>query len=244
MDRDHDHNDGLFGRAAGRQGGGDMSVKAILVDVDGTLVDTTYLHTVAWWQALIEYGHTVPMSRVHRAIGMGADMILDHLLGPDHDKTDDEAIAGAHSALAAVHWPTLRATNGAADLLRVCKARGLTVVLASSAQERELTALRTAIDADDAVTDVTSADDAARSKPAADIVGAALERAGVRPEEAVFVGDAVWDAYAAKKAGVTCIGVSCGGTSRADLTEAGMAEVYDDPAHLVTQLDLSRISRG
>jgi HAD superfamily hydrolase (TIGR01509 family) len=229
---------------ATRQIGGDVTVKAVLIDVDGTLVDTTYLHTVAWWQALIEYGHTVPMNTVHRAIGMGADMILDHLLDPDRDKTEDEAIADAHSALAAVHWSTLRATNGAADLLRACKARGLTVVLASSAQERELAALRTAIDADDAVTDVTSADDASRSKPAPDIVGAALETAGVRPEEAMFVGDAVWDAYAAAKAGVACIGVSCGGTSRAELMKAGMAEVYEDPAELVAQLDRSLIGRG
>ena len=221
-----------------------MTVKAVLTDVDGTLVDTTYLHTVAWWQALIEYGHTVPMSTVHRAIGMGTDNILDHLLGSDHDKTDDEAIADAHSALAAVHWPTLRATNGAAKLLRACKARGLTVVLASSAQKRELAALRAAIDADDAVTGVTSADDVGRSKPAPDIVGAALATAGVRPEEAVFVGDAVWDAYAATKAGVACLGVSCGGTSAAELIEAGMAEVYDDPADLVARLDLSLIGRG
>lgn len=244
MDRDHDHDAGLYDAAAASRVGGDVTVKAVLIDVDGTLVDTTYLHTVAWWQALIEYGHTVPMSTVHRAIGMGADMMLDHLLGPDHDKTDDEAIADAHSALAAVHWSTLRATNGAAELLRVCKARGLTVVLASSAQGRELAALRTAIDADDAVTGATSADDAARSKPAPDIVGAALETAGVRPEEAVFVGDAVWDAYAAAKAGVACIGVSCGGTSRAELIEAGMAEVYEDPADLVAHLDSSLLSRG
>jgi HAD superfamily hydrolase (TIGR01509 family) len=221
-----------------------MTIKAVLIDVDGTLVDTTYLHTVAWWQALIEYGHTVPMSTVHRTIGMGADMILDHLLGPDHDKTDDEAITDAHSALAAVHWSTLRPTNGAAELLQGCKARGLIVVLASSAQERELAALRAAIDADDAVTGTTSADDAPRSKPAPDIVGAALAGAGARPEEAVFIGDAVWDAYAAAKAGVACIGVTCGGTSGAELIEAGMAEVYEDPADLVAQLDRSLIGRG
>ena len=221
-----------------------MTIKAVLIDVDGTLVDTTYLHTVAWWQALIEYGHTVPMTTVHRAIGMGADMILDHLLGSDHDKADDDAIADAHSALAAVYWPTLRATDGAAQLLRVCAGRGLIVVLASSAQERELAALRSAIDADDAVTDVTSADDASRSKPAPDIVAAALETAGVQPHEAVFVGDAVWDAYAATKAGVACIGVACGGTSREELIKAGMAEVYEDPADLVAHLDVSLIGRG
>jgi HAD superfamily hydrolase (TIGR01509 family) len=221
-----------------------VTVHAVLADVDGTLVDTTYLHTVAWWQALAEYGHTVPMHRIHRAIGMGADTILSHLLGDDHDTRDDDAIADAHMALAAVHWSSLRPTNGAADLLRECASRGLTVVLASSAKGRELAALRAAIDADDAVSAATSSDDADSSKPAPDIVAAALDRAGVAAREAVFVGDAVWDAYAATKAGVLCIGVTCGGTSRAELADAGMAEIYTDPADLRVNLDRSLLGRS
>jgi HAD superfamily hydrolase (TIGR01509 family) len=219
-----------------------VRMRAALVDVDGTLVDTTYLHTVAWWQAMTEYGHSVSMDRIHRAIGMGADTILDHLLGSDRDRGDDQAIADAHSALAAVHWASLRPTHGAADLLRACASRGLRVVLASSASERELTALRTAIDADDAIADVTSADDAESSKPAPDIVVAALERAGARANDAVFVGDSIWDAHAARNAGVVCIGVTCGGTSEAELASAGMAQVYVDPDELVANFDRSPLA--
>lgn len=220
------------------------SGRAVLVDVDGTLVDTTYLHVVAWWQALIQYGHDVPMSRIHRAIGMGADVILDHLLGDDHDSRDDGAISDAHTALAAAHWPALRATRGAAELLRRCAAGGYAVVLASSARDRELSVLRRAIGADDAISDVTSADDAARSKPAPDIIVAALRRAGASPSEGIFIGDSVWDAYAAAEAGVVCVGVACGGTARAELLDAGMVEVYADPADLLANFDRSRLGRG
>jgi HAD superfamily hydrolase (TIGR01509 family) len=213
--------------------------RAVLVDVDGTLVDTTYLHAVAWWQALSEYGHNVPMQRIHRAIGMGTDTLLDHLLGDRRDRDDDVAISSAHAALAAVHWPALRPTRGAADLLRACAAGGFTVVLASSAQDREMVALRRAIGADDVISDVTTADDASRSKPAPDIIVAALKRAGVEPSDAVYVGDSLWDAHAATGADVACIGVTCGGTSSAELIDAGMLETYADPADLLAKFDRS-----
>src|SRR5919205_1440831 len=175
---------------------------AVVFDVDGTLVDTTYLHAVTWWEAFRQYGHHVPMARIHRSIGMGSDKLLDHLLPSDRDRSVDNELLAAHTALYAPYWPRLRAFDGAADLLRACADRGLRVVLASSANEREMRALRAALDADEVITAATSATDAEQSKPAPDILEIALERTGVAADAAVFVGDTVWDVQACKKTGL------------------------------------------
>src|SRR5581483_10156711 len=126
--------------------------RGVLFDVDGTLVDTTYLHAVAWAEALRQYGHDIPMASVHRCIGMGSDQLLDHLLGPDRATAEDEELSTALLALYRLSTGRLRPLPGAADLLRRCAARGLSVVLASSAKESEMDSLRAAIDADDAIT--------------------------------------------------------------------------------------------
>jgi HAD superfamily hydrolase (TIGR01549 family) len=216
---------------------------AVVFDVDGTLVDTNYLHAVTWWEAFRQYGHHVAMARIHRAIGMGSDKLLDHLLPDDRDRAVDDELRDAHTALYAPYWPRLRAFDGAADLLRACAHRGLRVVLASSASEREMRALRNALDADDVITAATAATDAQESKPSPDIVQIALERAEVGPEAAVFVGDTIWDVQACKKAGLACIAVLTGGTSRDELREAGAAEIFEGPAELLTALPDSLISR-
>jgi HAD superfamily hydrolase (TIGR01509 family) len=210
-----------------------------LFDVDGTLVDTPYLHVTAWWQALRQHGHDVPMARVHRAIGMGSDRIIDHLLGGDRDRAGDRKLVDAHTALYATYWDRLRPTPGAAELMRACAARGLRVVLASSASAPELRALRKALGADDVVAAATSADDAGESKPAPDILEAALDASGLPARRATFVGDSVWDVYSAGKLDIPCIGLTCGGLAEAELREAGAVEVYPDPAALLGALDRS-----
>jgi HAD superfamily hydrolase (TIGR01509 family) len=220
----------------------DSTDTGVLLDVDGTLVDTTYLHTVSWWQALRQHDLDVPMAEIHRAIGMGSDRILDHLLGDDRKRDEDEKIVDAHAALQSVHWGRLRPLPGAAALLRACKTRGLRVVLASSASEREFGALRAAIDADDAIDAAANADDAGASKPAPDILQVALDAGGLSARQAVFVGDAVWDVYAAAKLKIPCIGLTCGGTSEAELLDAGAVEVYADPAALLDALDRSALA--
>jgi HAD superfamily hydrolase (TIGR01509 family) len=220
-----------------------MSDDGVLFDVDGTLVDTPYLHVECWWQALRQYGHDVPMARIHRAIGMGSDRILDHLLGERRDRGEDSELADAHAALYAQYWQRLRPTAGAADLLRACAALGRRVVLASSASAQELQALRAALDADDVIATATTADDARQSKPAPDILAVALEKSGLSPERAVFVGDSVWDVYSAAKLDIPCIGLCCGGISEAELREAGAVEVYADPASLLDALDTSSLGR-
>jgi HAD superfamily hydrolase (TIGR01509 family) len=218
-------------------------ISAVLFDVDGTLVDTNYLHAVTWWEAFRQHGHHVPMARIHRSIGMGSDKLLGHLLPEDRDLSVDDELRSAHTALYAPYWPRLKAFAGAAELLRGCAGRGLRVVLASSASEREMRALRDAIDADDVITAATSASDAQQSKPAPDILQIALERAGVAAGAAVFVGDTIWDVQACQQAGLACIAMLTGGIGRDELREAGAVEIYDDPAQLLDALPDSLLAR-
>jgi HAD superfamily hydrolase (TIGR01509 family) len=219
------------------------SVQAALFDVDGTLVDTNYLHAVTWWEAFAQAGYQPPMTDIHRAIGMGSDQMLDKLLPPDRDRDADADVRAAHSTLYATYWSRLRPLPGAADLLRACKRRGLAVVLASSADEPEFNALRAALDAEDAIDAATFAGDVESSKPAPDLVEAALDRVGVPAYEAVFTGDTVWDVRACQKAGVPCIGLLSGGIGRDELTSAGAAEVYPGPAELLAAFDDSLLHR-
>jgi HAD superfamily hydrolase (TIGR01509 family) len=215
---------------------------AVLFDVDGTLMDTVYLHTVAWWEALRQNGHVVTTARIHRRIGMGSDHLLDDLLGEDRDHGQDAALSGAHDALYAQYWSRLAPLPGAADLLRACAARGWRVVLASSASGPEADVMVKALDADDVTAGVTTADDVSSSKPAPDLVHQALGKAGVDPGQAVFVGDAAWDVEAAGRAGVPCLGILTGGWSRGELRDAGAHEVYDSPADLLDRLDGSLLA--
>jgi HAD superfamily hydrolase (TIGR01549 family) len=222
---------------------GDGQRKGVLFDVDGTLVDTTYLHAVCWWQAMLDHGHTVPMADIHHAIGMGSGELLTHLLGEDRDRSDDEGLTAAHMTLYRRHWGELRPLRGAADLLHRCADRGLRVVLSSSASAEELAVLRAALDADDAIAEATTADDAEHTKPAPDVLNAALERAGLAADHAIFVGDAVWDGHAAAKAGVRFLAVTCGGTPERDLRDSGAMDVFRDPADLLDRFDESELGR-
>ena len=219
-------------------------VRAALFDVDGTLVDTNYLHAVTWWEAFAQAGHVVPMTEIHRAIGMGSGLMLDKLLPQDRDTGDDADIRAAHSALYATYRSRLRPLPGAADLLRACKRQGLAVVLASSADEPEFNMLRAALDAEDAIDAATFSGDVEASKPAPDLVQVALDKAGVPAGEAVFTGDTVWDVQACQKAGVPCIGLLSGGISRDELTSAGAAEVYPGPGDLLASLGESLLARA
>ena len=219
-------------------------VRAALFDVDGTLVDTNYLHAVTWWEAFAQAGHVVPMAEIHRAIGMGSGLMLDKLLRQDRDTGEDADIRAAHSALYATYRSRLRPLPGAAELLRACKRQGLAVVLASSADEPEFNMLRGVLDAEDAIDAATFSGDVEASKPAPDLVQVALDKAGVPAGEAVFTGDTVWDVQACQKAGVPCIGLLSGGVSRDELTSAGAADVYPGPAELLGALGDSLLGRS
>jgi HAD superfamily hydrolase (TIGR01509 family) len=210
--------------------------RGVLFDIDGTLVDTNYLHATSWAEAFRSQGHHVATSTLHHLIGQGSERLVKSVLGrPDDDVVD------AHSDFYAPHLHHLRAFDGAADLLRKVKAAGGAVVLATSASARDGRYLRAAIDADDVIHAMTTKDDAGSSKPDPDIVEAALEAAGLNAEDCVFVGDTVWDVEAAKRAGMPCIGVLTGGIDDEVLRQAGAIEVYRDVQHLSEEFARSAI---
>jgi HAD superfamily hydrolase (TIGR01509 family) len=216
---------------------------AVLCDIDGTLVDTTFLHTVCWWQALAEAGHRVPMTDIHAAVGMGADQLVPHILGREPAAGEAARLADGHDRLFRPYWDRLQPTPGATTFVRACAEHHWSVVLVTSAGVDELGALRRALSADDAITAATTADDVATSKPAPDLVHRALDLVDSKPGDAVLVGDTVWDIRAASRAGVTCIALACGGTSAHELQAAGAVAVYAHPAALLAELNSSPLAR-
>ncbi len=211
--------------------------RGVLFDVDGTLVDSNYQHTLAWWQAFRRFGHDVPAAEIHRAIGMGGDKLVAHLLGDDRDPDQDAELDATHGAVFSTFWPGLRAFEGAGDLVRRCADSGLAVVLASSASQQELGVMRGIIDADASISAATSSSDAENSKPSPDILQAALDAGGLEAAHAVFVGDSVWDVIAAKELGIPTVGLASGGTSEAELWDAGAVQVYKDIRALLDAFD-------
>ncbi|MCG7525324.1 HAD family hydrolase [Streptomyces sp. OfavH-34-F] len=217
--------------------------RAALFDVDGTLVDTNYLHVTAWWEAFRQTGHTVAMPAIHRAIGLGSEDLVAHLLGPGRDRGQDADISARHSTLYATRFEQLAPVEGAADLLRALAGQGWTIVLATSASGTELAALRRALDADDVISGTASSDDVDTGKPAPDPIRHALEIAGATSEEAVYIGDSVWDMKAASTASVPAVGLLSGGIPATDLEAAGAVEIHDSPAALLGRLDTSVLTR-
>ncbi|MGW7432292.1 HAD family hydrolase [Streptomyces sp. NPDC054861] len=210
--------------------------RAALFDVDGTLTDTNHLHVTAWWEAFRQAGHDVPMHAIHRSIGLGGEDLIARLLGDERDTAEDSAISAAHKTLYATYFDRLPAMDSAGTLLRTVAAQGWTVVLVTSASGRELEALRRAVDADDVIARTASSDDVEDGKPAPEPVRHALDLVGGEPERAVLVGDTVWDMKAGTRAGVSCVGLLCGGIPADDLRAAGAGAVYADPAELLARL--------
>ncbi|OZC47991.1 HAD family hydrolase [Rhodococcus sp. WWJCD1] len=216
------------------------AVGAVLFDIDGTLVDSNYVHVDAWSRAFREAGHEVPSWRIHRSIGMDGSKLLEALVGSSDSAVAQEA-KKLHGEYYADASSDLEVLPDARELLADLNTRGLTVVLATSAPESELSTLRDLLDVEDSVAVVTSGEDAEVAKPEPDIVAVALERAGVQAERAVMVGDSVWDIEAAGRAGVRAIGVLSGGISRSELLDAGAVAVFDDPADLLANIETSPI---
>jgi HAD superfamily hydrolase (TIGR01509 family) len=209
----------------------------VLFDIDGTLVDTNYLHVVAWADAFRSECHDVAMSQIHGLIGQGSDRLVESVLGHD-----DDAVVDAHADIYGARLHELRAFNGAGELLRRTKRDGLAVVLATSASSHDVQHLRKAIDADEVIDHITTNDDADASKPDPDIVTTALVAADLVAADSVFVGDSVWDVKAAGRAGLQCVCVLTGGIDAATLREAGAAAIYDDVAGLLAAYDDSLLA--
>jgi HAD superfamily hydrolase (TIGR01509 family) len=220
----------------------DATCTAVLFDIDGTLVDSNYLHVDAWDRALQDVGHPADEWRIHRAIGMDSAKLLEALLG-DHVEESGEAAKERHTHHYERDAERLRPFTHAQDLLRELKDRGLKVVLATSAPANEFEHLQKTLQVDDAIAEYTTSEDVTTAKPEPDVVQVALKKAGVDAGDAIMVGDAVWDMEAAGNAGVRSIGVRSGGYSDAELERAGAIAVYDDVAHLLRELDSSPLFR-
>ncbi len=213
----------------------------VLLDVDGTLLDTNYLHVLAWWRAFRDTGHQdVTMAQLHRAIGIASEVLTEELLGHV-----DEDTVEAHSKRFEELRPMSEALPGAADLIRTCADRGLVTVLATSGKADDLDWMLPAIGAGEALTGSTTSEDVARSKPAPDLLQTALDQHGLDAERTTVVGDTVWDVQSAIRAGMVCVALTSGGISEQELRDAGAVEVYADPADLLAQLaDSAVVRRG
>jgi HAD superfamily hydrolase (TIGR01509 family) len=215
---------------------------AVLFDVDGTLIDSNYLHVQAWYRAFAEAKVEVEAWRIHRSIGMDGSALLDSLAeGVDEDTR--ARLKDLHSRYYQETAPLLRRLPGARELLEAVHKLGLQIVLATSAPEDELSILREVLACEDLLSAVTSSNDVDTAKPEPDIVQIALERAGVDVAHAVFVGDTVWDVEACKRAGVPTIAVLSGGVSRGELETAGAQAVFDNPRDLCDHLARTVIGR-
>ena len=198
-----------------------------VVDIDGTLVDTNYHHAIAWYRAFRAFGFVVPLWRIHRHIGMGGDQLVAALAGDGYDRSSGDDVRAAEKVLYTQLIGEVEPLAGARALIEDLKAAGHFVVLASSAKPEELEHYLTLLDARALVDAWTDSGDVETTKPAPDLVVAALEKADAKPKDAVMIGDSTWDCLAAKAAKVRSIGVLTGGFSREELLEAGASKVFD-----------------
>ena len=211
-----------------------MAVAAIL-DIDGTLVDTNYQHTLAWYRAFAEQGVFPAAWRIHRHIGMGGDQLIGSVAGEEVEAEHGEAIRDAEKRFYAELLDEVRPFDGARELIVELKARGHTVVLASSAHRDDVEHYVDQLDARELVDAWTTSADVERTKPEPDLVAAATAKAGEL--SAVMVGDTVWDVVAATRAEVKTIGVLTGGFSDAELRGAGAGAVFESVIELHGRLD-------
>jgi HAD superfamily hydrolase (TIGR01509 family) len=210
----------------------------VIFDVDGTLLDTNYLHIAAWWEAFRERGHDICCADVHQALGMASAELVGRVLGQP-----DPSVIEAHSRHFAPYLGRMRPLPGAADLLTATARLGLHVALATSAKDDEVDLMLDALGARDLIDTVISSGAVERAKPHPDIVERALSESGTDRARAVMVGDAVWDVIAARRAGIPCIGLLSGGIAEEQLLDVGAVEIYPGPAALLGNLQASTVGK-
>ncbi len=218
-----------------------MRIKAILFDIDGTLVDSNELHVTAWDQVFREAGYAFDRAVLHEQIGKGGDNYIPALL-PDASEDEQEKLRDSHKQLfTGTYIEKVTAFPGARDLLIRVRDSGRQVMLASSASKEELDAHLRTLEADGIIDETTSADDVEASKPCPDIFEAAVKRAGVEPREAVVVGDTPYDIEAGRSSGVDAVAVRSGGFP--DEALSGAVAIYDDVAALLADFESSPLNR-
>jgi len=221
-----------------------MSSQAAILDVDGTLVDTNYHHTIAWYRAFREHDLVLPIWRIHRSIGMGGDQLVEVLAGEDWAGEHGEAASEGHDANYMQLIDEVRPLSDARTLIERLKADDWTVVLASSAKEHEVDHYLDLLDARELADSWTSSEDVEATKPEPDLVQDALEKAGVPAEHAVLLGDSTYDCEAARRAGVQAIAVRTGGFADEELRDAGADAVFEDLGELLAKIDETPFASG
>ena len=211
---------------------------AVLLDIDGTLVDSNAAHAAAWSDAFEAHGRHHPPEQVRPLIGKGGDKLLRELASLDDESGEGKRIAEARVEIFKNRYlPGLKPTPGATAFVEWLLEGRMTVVVATSAKEDEVKALLTICGGQELVKDATTSDDAQRSKPDPDILVAALEKSGVTPDRAIMIGDTPYDIEAASRAGLATIAFRCGGWDDAALQ--GSIAIYDHPRQLLDHLGQS-----
>jgi phosphoglycolate phosphatase-like HAD superfamily hydrolase len=207
----------------------------VLLDVDGTLVDSNYHHVVAWRRAFAEHGVDVPAARIHQRVGMGGDRLVAAVAGDEVEERLGDALREAWERAYDEMIDEVRPLPGAAELVRACAGAGLTVVLASSGKAKHLDAARRLLGVDDVIAAVTTNDDVDSSKPAGDIFAVAIEK--VDGSRGVVVGDTPWDAKASNAVGMPCVLLRTGGFCDEDLRrQHPVVALLDTPGDLARDL--------
>jgi HAD superfamily hydrolase (TIGR01509 family) len=215
--------------------GAGIRYDTVVLDVDGTLVDTVYQHVVIWAEAFAAYDVHVPLWRIHRAIGMGGDRLVTEVAGEDVERDHGDDIRGKHDEQFDKTIDEIRALPGAERLVQDLRRRKLTVLVASSGQAGQTERLLDLVGGARQADALTTSADVETSKPAPDVVEVALARVGKGP--AVVVGDTVWDVQAARDGGHYAVGLLSGGFSEAELREAGADRVFSTTEELRQALD-------
>jgi HAD superfamily hydrolase (TIGR01549 family) len=220
--------------------------KAVIFDIDGTLVDSVDLHARAWQEAFHKFGHEIPFHEVRQQIGKGGDQLMPVFLSEDElQRVGDELEEYRSRLFKRKYLPQVRAFPAVRDLFERIRADGKQIALASSAKGDELAAYKKLAQIADLIEEETSADDAARSKPHPDIFAAVLEKLRhPTSAEVLVVGDTPYDAEAAGKLGLQTVGVLCGGFPEIQLRRAGCIAIYRNPADLLANYEASPLGKA
>jgi HAD superfamily hydrolase (TIGR01509 family) len=220
-----------------------MKVRAAVLDIDGTLIDSNDAHAQAWVDVGKEMGYDIDFAHVRSLIGKGGDKVLPEITGLKDESDEAEKLKKRRGEIFQQRYlPKLKPFPRARELLERFQAEGLTLVVATSASKDDMGKLLEKAGVKDLIEEKTSQSDVEASKPDPDVIEAAVEKAGCKPAEAVMLGDTPYDVEASRRAGVPCVALRCGGWGDEDLSDA--VAIYDDPADLLANYDRSPFANG